>query len=75
MLICINSLFKVFFFYKEFLKKGVLVVGTVGKKNSLKQKEKNFLKNANKQIKMCCPKIKLLLDILKLSCQFFSCQS
>ena len=48
MLICINSLFKVFFFYKEFLKKGVLVVGTVGKKNSLKQKEKNFLKNANK---------------------------
>ena len=52
MLICIacvqTIVYSKWFNCKEFLKKGVLVVGTVGKKISLKQNEKNFLKNANK---------------------------
>ena len=52
MLICIacvqTIVYSKWFNCKEFLKKGVLVVGTVGKMISLKQKEGNFLKNANK---------------------------
>ena len=48
MLICIawvqTIVYSKWFNYKEFLRKGVLVVGTVGKKISLKQEEKNFSK-------------------------------
>ena len=52
MLICIafvqTIVYSKWFNYKEFLKKGVLVMGTVGKKIALKQKKINFLKNASK---------------------------